>query len=127
MEALIGLALLLLLAVAAERWGVDSTDGLDSLEWERRRTWRGFEGSTPGRPVPLSFPLDLFTAYHRHLERVRRADAVGFLVEPDTAAHQPAGRRRWPVRLRPRRRGQYADGLLPRLTEPRVHEGFGHR
>ncbi len=28
---------LILLDVAAIRWGVDSTDGLDSREWERRR------------------------------------------------------------------------------------------
>ena len=127
MEALIVLGLVLLLAVAAGRWGVDSTDGLDSLEWERRRAWRGFERSTPGRPVSPSFPLDLAAAYHRHCERVRRADAVGFLVEPDTAAPQPAGQRRWPVRLRWRRRGQSADGLLARLTDPRVHEGFAPR
>ena len=127
MEALIGLALLLLLAVAAERWGVDSTDGLDSLEWERRRTWRGFEPTPPGRPVPLSFPLDLAAAYHRHRERVRWADAIGFLVEPDTAANQPTSRRRWPVRLLSRRRNQDTDRLMPRLTETRVHEGFGHR
>jgi hypothetical protein len=27
--------------VAAWRWGVDSTDGPDSPEWERRRFWPG--------------------------------------------------------------------------------------
>ena len=28
--------------LAALRWGVDSTDGLNSLEWERRQWWFGF-------------------------------------------------------------------------------------
>jgi hypothetical protein len=39
------LACALLLDVAALRWGVDSTDGADSPEWERRRRWRGLGGS----------------------------------------------------------------------------------
>ena len=29
------------LGVAACLWGADSTDGIDSSEWERRRSWRG--------------------------------------------------------------------------------------
>ena len=33
-------AMLLALGLAALHWGIDSTDGPDSLEWERRRTWR---------------------------------------------------------------------------------------
>jgi hypothetical protein len=33
---------LLALDLAAWRWGVDSTDGPDSPEWERRRDWRGY-------------------------------------------------------------------------------------
>ncbi len=40
-----GLILLLALVafeLATWRWGVDSTDGVDSPEWERRRSWRGF-------------------------------------------------------------------------------------
>ena len=32
---------LLVFEVAAWRWGVNSTDGLNSPEWERRRTWWG--------------------------------------------------------------------------------------
>ncbi len=32
---------LLLLDLAAWWWASDSTDGIDSLEWERRRHWRG--------------------------------------------------------------------------------------
>ncbi len=35
----VGLAALDVLAL---RWGKDSTDGLDSSEWEKRRGWRGF-------------------------------------------------------------------------------------
>ena len=31
---------LLLLGYAAVRWGVDSTDNVDSPEWNRRRNWR---------------------------------------------------------------------------------------
>ncbi len=33
---------LLALELAAWHWGVDSTDGPDSPEWERRRDWRGY-------------------------------------------------------------------------------------
>jgi hypothetical protein len=41
MEGLAMLIGLVILALAAWRWGVDSTDGIDSAEWERRRTWHG--------------------------------------------------------------------------------------
>ena len=34
---------LVVLDVAASRWGVDTSDGFDSAEWERRRNWRGFD------------------------------------------------------------------------------------
>ena len=30
------------LALAALRWGVDSTDGISSPEWGRRQRWYGF-------------------------------------------------------------------------------------
>ena len=33
---------LVALDVAALRWGVDSTDGINSPEWERRQWWYGF-------------------------------------------------------------------------------------
>lgn len=36
---------LVLFDVVAYYWGADSSDGPDSLEWERRRRWRGFGGS----------------------------------------------------------------------------------
>ncbi len=36
---LILLALLIVLDLASWRWGVNSTDDLDSCEWERRRHW----------------------------------------------------------------------------------------
>jgi hypothetical protein len=42
MELVIAVLALTLLALAADRWGVDSADGVDSPEWERRRNWRGF-------------------------------------------------------------------------------------
>ena len=61
MEALIILAALVSLALAAWRWGVDSTDGVDSREWSRRRSWRGWAGaasrSTAGsKHAPVSSP-----------------------------------------------------------------------
>ena len=36
---LLGLAVFDLLAYL---WGADSRDGINSAEWERRRSWRGF-------------------------------------------------------------------------------------
>src|SRR4051812_4662774 len=53
---------LLGLAFAAQRWGVDSTEGLDHPEWRRRRTWRGFGGApvtAPDAPVdrPVAAPV----------------------------------------------------------------------
>ena len=44
MLLLLLLVVLLALDLAALRWGIDSTDGIDSPEWERRRNWRGFGG-----------------------------------------------------------------------------------
>lgn len=49
MEAIVVLIGLVTLAVTAWRWGVDSTDGLEHPEWERRRTWRGFHRGAWGR------------------------------------------------------------------------------
>ncbi len=37
---LILLILFIVLAVASYCWGFDSTDKVDSPEWERRRNWR---------------------------------------------------------------------------------------
>ena len=33
---------LLVLDIAACRWGANSSDGIDSPEWERRQDWFGF-------------------------------------------------------------------------------------
>jgi hypothetical protein len=41
---LVGLVGLVLFDLAALRWGVNSTDGIESKEWERRKQWRGFGG-----------------------------------------------------------------------------------
>jgi hypothetical protein len=30
------------LGLAANRWGIDSTDGPESAEWDLRRFWRGY-------------------------------------------------------------------------------------
>jgi hypothetical protein len=42
MEVVMLLIALVVLGLAAARWGVDSTEGVRSPEWERQRQWRGF-------------------------------------------------------------------------------------
>ena len=42
MDVIIILFALIALALAALRWGVNSTDGINSPEWERRHRWYGF-------------------------------------------------------------------------------------
>jgi hypothetical protein len=43
MDILIFLIVLVVLALAASRWGITTTDDVDSTEWERRRRWYGFD------------------------------------------------------------------------------------
>ena len=59
MILMIALVLLIALGLAALRWGVDTTDGPDSPEWERRRTWRGY---TPYDTNNRSRALKSYTA-----------------------------------------------------------------
>jgi hypothetical protein len=33
---------LIVLDIAAYRWGADSSDGINSSEWKRRQEWPGF-------------------------------------------------------------------------------------
>ena len=42
MEFLIIFIMMVVLDLAAMRWGAISLDGLDSPEWERRRNWLAF-------------------------------------------------------------------------------------
>ena len=42
MDVIIILIAFVALALAARRWGVSSTDGMKSPEWERRERWYGF-------------------------------------------------------------------------------------
>ena len=42
MELLLIVAVLLLLGIAATHWGVDSREGVNDPEWDRRKAWRGF-------------------------------------------------------------------------------------
>ena len=43
MEFIIGLLIIVVvLDIAALRWGFDSTDGINSLEWLRRQEWKAF-------------------------------------------------------------------------------------
>lgn len=51
MDLIVIAAGLVALAVAALRWGVDSTDGPDSAEWERRRQWARGGAPLTGRDM----------------------------------------------------------------------------
>jgi hypothetical protein len=42
MDVIIILIAFIALALAALRWGVNSTDGINSSEWEHRQGWYGF-------------------------------------------------------------------------------------
>ena len=42
MDIIIILIALIALALTALRWGVNSTDGINSAEWEHRQYWYGF-------------------------------------------------------------------------------------
>ena len=42
MDIVILLIAQIALALAAIYWGVDTTDGVNSTEWERRQRWYGF-------------------------------------------------------------------------------------
>jgi hypothetical protein len=44
MDVIIILTALIALALSALRWGIDSTDDINSTEWERRQRWYGFRG-----------------------------------------------------------------------------------
>jgi hypothetical protein len=44
MDMLIILIAQIALALSALRWGVNSTDGINSPEWERRQRWYGSIG-----------------------------------------------------------------------------------
>jgi len=44
MEFIIGLLIIVVvLDIATLRWGFDSTDGINSLEWLRRQEWKAFQ------------------------------------------------------------------------------------
>jgi hypothetical protein len=42
MDVIIIMIALVALALAALRWGLNSSEGIDSTEWERRQRWYGF-------------------------------------------------------------------------------------
>jgi hypothetical protein len=42
MELLLVVLALVLLDLAASRWGTDSVEGVNNGEWLRRKDWRGF-------------------------------------------------------------------------------------
>jgi hypothetical protein len=42
MDMIVMLIILVAFGIAASKWGFDSTDGIDSQEWERRRAWKAF-------------------------------------------------------------------------------------
>jgi hypothetical protein len=43
MDIILIMFALITLALAALRWGFNSTDGINSTEWERRQRWYGFQ------------------------------------------------------------------------------------
>jgi hypothetical protein len=50
---LILMMLVIVLDIASVRWGFDSTEKMDSPEWERRAAWRVLEGNdNPRREKP---------------------------------------------------------------------------
>jgi len=53
MDVIIILIALIALALAALRWGVKSTDGINSPEWERRQRWYGFQEKQNAWPLIL--------------------------------------------------------------------------
>ena len=53
MDVTIILIALVALALAALRWGVNSTDGINSTEWERRQRWYGFHDKEDAWPRNL--------------------------------------------------------------------------
>ena len=63
MDALIVIGFLVGLAIAAPRWGYDSTDGVDSQEWGRRALWWAERpGRTPtGAPRRQASPSNRYT------------------------------------------------------------------
>ena len=42
MEIVAFIIMLIALGIAALQWGVNSLDGINSPEWERRQRWYGF-------------------------------------------------------------------------------------
>jgi hypothetical protein len=46
---LILIMLVIILDIASVRWGFDSTEKMDSPEWERRAAWRVLEDSDTSR------------------------------------------------------------------------------
>jgi hypothetical protein len=77
MELVILFLVLSVLAIAALRWGVDSTDDLNSPEWERRRQWRGVSytrSRRDGKAPTIATPTILMLAEVKTSERLRRAE-----------------------------------------------------
>ena len=70
MELVIAVLALTLLALAADRWGVDSTDGVDSPEWERRRAG----GASRGGDEPSAVSQG---AEHGSVDRLPRGSTGG--------------------------------------------------
>ncbi len=53
MDVIIILIALFALALAAFRWGANSTDGINSPEWARRQRWYGFHDKEVAWPRNL--------------------------------------------------------------------------
>ena len=59
MDVIIIMIGLVALALAAMRWGVNSTDGINSPEWECRQRWYGFHEKEDVWPRSLKRSMSL--------------------------------------------------------------------
>ena len=55
MEMIFFMLLLIILGLAAHQWGVNSSDGPESPEWERRQRWYGGKWREHSRHLPYGF------------------------------------------------------------------------
>lgn len=73
MEIILLLVVVIVLDIVALRWGFNSTDSINSPEWERRKCW-GFSSTHPA-------PGDRCREHERHPHDPLHEDIHAFLAE----------------------------------------------